>query len=324
MLVREKGTGKELPNATLYLRTSARWCTSTPRRAPNARSPRAPTWSWCARPATAQEERIERLHAGERLERTYFIEKERLNEYETIVHAPPPRAETGVVTLQAEEIHTIPGTFGDPFRAAMLLPGVGSVVSGLGYPIIRGEAPGQTGTFIDDVKVPLLYHLGFGPAVVHPLYLESLDFHPGNFPAEFGRFTGGLIRAKTDRPRPTSARPCWRRTCSSSSAFHAQPFTRRRARRRRLGGRALRHVRFLARALRSERGAVVLGLPDARRPAHGDGRAAPADLRRQRLGPGRRRSTGRRARTSPSPSRSCASGFNRARPALPLRSGAGA
>jgi len=96
--------------------------------------------------------------------------------------------------------------------------------SGLGYPIIRGEAPGQTGTFIDDVKVPLLYHLGFGPAVVHPLYLDSLDFHPGNFPAEFGRFTGGLIRAKTT-PAPEERKTMLELDLFKASAFHAQPFT---------------------------------------------------------------------------------------------------
>src|SRR4029078_6001025 len=101
--------------------------------------------------------------------------------------ARPPRGERGVVPLQADEIHTIPGTFGDPFRAVMLLPGVASVFSGLGYPVIRGGARGQRGLFIKDVKVPLLSPRGFAPAVVHPLYLDSLDFPPGNCPAEFGR-----------------------------------------------------------------------------------------------------------------------------------------
>jgi hypothetical protein len=175
-------------------------------------------------PGHHQEERIERLHPGERVDRAYFIEKERLNEYETVIRAAPPRAETGVVTLQAEEIHDLPGTFGDPFRAVMLLPGVASAISGLGYPIVRGEAPGQTGTFIDDVKIPLLYHLGFLTAVVHPLYLESLEFRPGDFPAEFGRFSGGLIRAHTTSP-PTEAQTMLQADLFELSAYHAQPFT---------------------------------------------------------------------------------------------------
>ena len=74
------------------------------------------------------------------------------------------------------------------------------------------------------MKVPLLYHLGFGPAVVHPLYLASLDFHPGNFPAEFGRFTGGLIRAKTTGV-PAERQTMLEVDLFKFSGFHSQPFT---------------------------------------------------------------------------------------------------
>ena len=220
--VRERGTGKELPAASVFLLDVGELLhVDEHGRAERRLLPGAYVVVVRA-PGHVQEERIERLHPGEHLSRTYFVLKERLNEYETIVRARPPRAETGVVTLQAEEIHNIPGTFGDPFRTAMLLPGVGSIVSGLGYPVIRGESPGQTGTFIDEIKVPLLYHLGFGPAVVHPMYLDSLDFHPGNFPAEFGRFTGALIRAHTVDP-PQEAKTMASVDLFKLSAFHSRP-----------------------------------------------------------------------------------------------------
>jgi TonB family protein len=222
--VREKGTGKKLPLATIWIEDVGELLhVDADGHAERELGPGA--YAVVVRaPGHEQLERLEHLRPAQRLQRTYFIEKQRLNEYETIVRAPPPRAETGVVTLEAEEIHSIPGTFGDPFRAAMLLPGVGSAISGLGYPIIRGEAPGQTGTFIDDIKIPLLYHLGFGPAVVHPLYLGSLDFHPGDFPAEFGRFTGGLIRAKT-APAPEERQTMLEADLFKLSAYHAQPLT---------------------------------------------------------------------------------------------------
>jgi TonB family protein len=221
--VREKGTGKYLPGAILWIEDVGELIhLDAGAKAERLLPPGAYVVSVRA-PGHQQEERIERIRASERLERTYFIPKERLNEYETVIQAVPPRAETGVVTLQAEEIHGIPGTFGDPFRAVMLLPGVASPISGLGYPVIRGEAPGQTGTFIDDLKVPLLYHLGFLNAVVHPLFLESLDFHPGNFPAEFGRFTGGMIRAKTTGA-PEERQTMLEADLIKFSAFHAQPF----------------------------------------------------------------------------------------------------
>lgn len=222
--VRERGTGKPMPNASLWIEDTSELIHVDAQGRAERQLPAGAYAVVVRAPGHQQEERIERLHAGERLDRTYFVLKDRLSEYETLVLAKPPRAETGVVTLQADEIHTIPGTFGDPFRAVMLLPGVASVFSGLGYPIIRGEAPGQTGTFIDDVKVPLLYHLGFGPAVVHPLYLDSLDFHPGNFPAEFGRFTGGLIRAKTTSA-PVERTTMLELDLFKGSVFHAQPLT---------------------------------------------------------------------------------------------------
>jgi TonB family protein len=221
--IREKGTGKTLSGATVWIEDVGELVHADAQgRLERALAPGA--YALAVRvPGHQQDERVERVRAGERLERVYFVLKERLNEYETIIKALPPRAETGVVSLQAEEIHGVAGTMGDPFRVAMLLPGVASVFSGVGYPIIRGEAPGQTGTFIDDVKIPLLYHLGFGPAVVHPLYLDALDFHPGNFPAEFGRFTGGLIRAKTT-PAPEERTTMLELDLFKGSAFHAQPF----------------------------------------------------------------------------------------------------
>jgi TonB family protein len=222
--VRERGTGKALPLATLWIEDVGELIrVDAAGRASRVLPPGAYAVTVRA-PGHHQEERIERLHPGEHLARSYFIEKERLNEYETRILTAAPRAETGVVSLQAEEIHDLPGTFGDPFRAVMLLPGVGSPLSGLGYPVIRGEAPGQTGTFIDDVKVPLLYHVGFLSAVVHPNYLDSLEFRPGDFPAEFGRFTGGLIRAHTT-PAPTEAETTLQADLLELSAFHAQPFT---------------------------------------------------------------------------------------------------
>jgi len=222
--IREKGTGKDLPAAQVFVEDIGEVLALDARARGERRLAPGAVAIVVRAPGHHQEEFIERLHPGERVERTYFVEKERLNEFETIVHGRPPRAETGVVTLQAEEIHNLPGTFGDPFRTVMLLPGVGSIMSGIGYPVIRGEAPGQTGTFIDEVRVPLLYHLGFGPAIIHPLFLESLDFHPGNFPAEYGRFTGALIQAHTAKA-PQDVQTMLSADLFKLSAYHSHPFT---------------------------------------------------------------------------------------------------
>jgi TonB family protein len=78
------------------------------------------------------------------------------------------RAEPGrTASLSRAEVRQIPGAFGDPFRAIEALPGVTPIVSGLPFFFIRGAPPGNVGYFLDGVRVPLLFHVGIGPSVVH-------------------------------------------------------------------------------------------------------------------------------------------------------------
>jgi hypothetical protein len=91
------------------------------------------------------------------------------------------------------EVRQMPGSFGDAFRAIEALPGVTPIVSGLPYFLVRGAPPGNTGFFIDGVRVPALFHLGVGAAVVHPGLIDTVAFYPGAYPARFGRFTGGIL-----------------------------------------------------------------------------------------------------------------------------------
>jgi hypothetical protein len=90
-------------------------------------------------------------------------------------------------------VREIPGAFGDAFRAIEALPGVTPIVSGFPYFVIRGAPPGDTGFFIDGVRVPALFHFGVGEAVIAPGLVEKVDFYPGAYPARFGRFAGGIL-----------------------------------------------------------------------------------------------------------------------------------
>jgi hypothetical protein len=107
--------------------------------------------------------------------------------------------------MMGSEVRQLPGSFGDAFRAIEALPGVTPIVSGLPYFLVRGAPPGDTGFFIDGVRVPALFHLGVGAAVVHPGLVDRVDFYPGAYPARFGRFTGGILSGVTvpfsDHPR---------------------------------------------------------------------------------------------------------------------------
>ena len=112
--------------------------------------------------------------------------------------AAPP----GATTMSRAEVRLLPGAFGDPFRAIEALPGVTPIASGLPYFFVRGAPPGNVGYFLDGIRVPLLYHLGLGPSVVHPAIVDRVDLYPGGYPAQFGRFAGAIVSGETRAPRP--------------------------------------------------------------------------------------------------------------------------
>lgn len=110
------------------------------------------------------------------------------------------RSDDAGTELREREVREVPGAFGDAFRAVEILPGVTPVISGVPYFFVRGAPPGNTGYFIDGVRVPLLFHVAFGPSVLPPSLIDHVDFYPGAFPASFGRFTGGVVSGETRDP----------------------------------------------------------------------------------------------------------------------------
>jgi TonB family protein len=111
------------------------------------------------------------------------------------------RQAPGVVSLSRAEVRQLPGAFGDPFRAIESLPGVTPIVSGLPFFYIRGAPPGNVGYFLDGVRVPYLFHIGLGPSVVNPAMVDRVDLYSGGYPAQFGRFAGGIVSGETTAPR---------------------------------------------------------------------------------------------------------------------------
>jgi TonB family protein len=109
-----------------------------------------------------------------------------------------------VSSFTRAEVRQLPGAFGDPFRAIESLPGVTPIVSGLPFFYVRGAPPGNVGYFLDGVRVPYLYHVGLGPSIVHPGMVSRVDLYPGGYPAEYGRFAGGIVSGETTTPSATS------------------------------------------------------------------------------------------------------------------------
>ncbi len=108
-------------------------------------------------------------------------------------------APVGSTGLTRAETRLLPGAFGDPFRAIEALPGVAPIASGVPYFYVRGAPPGDVGYFLDGVRVPLLFHLGLGPSVVHPGLTERVDLVPGGDPT-IGRYAGGVVTADLSPP----------------------------------------------------------------------------------------------------------------------------
>jgi hypothetical protein len=107
------------------------------------------------------------------------------------------RAPAGSVVLTRQETRALPGSFGDPLRAIEAQPGVVPIVSGLPAFFIRGAPPANVGFFFDGVEIPLLYHAFFGPSVVHPGFIDAIEFYPGSAPAQYGRFAGPIVAVKS-------------------------------------------------------------------------------------------------------------------------------
>lgn len=143
----------------------------------------------------------ETLAAQQELVVTYAVERERYDPYEIVVITKERRAEVSRVTLKGAEIKQVPGTFGDPFRVIQTLPGVVSVAALLPFPIVRGATPSSTGFLFDGSRVPLLYHLLAGPSVIHPEFIEEVDFYPGGAPVIYGGYSGGIVDGHTRRAR---------------------------------------------------------------------------------------------------------------------------
>jgi hypothetical protein len=65
---------------------------------------------------------------------------------------------------------------------------------------VRGAPPGNVGYYLDGIRLPLLYHVGLGPSVVHPAMVARVDLYPGAYPTRYGRFSGGIVAGEVEAP----------------------------------------------------------------------------------------------------------------------------
>jgi hypothetical protein len=118
--------------------------------------------------------------------------------FETTVRTGRP--EIPRVEVSADEARAVAGTSGDPMRVIGSLPGVSQIVWPAAIYVVRGANPGNTGFYLDGVRVPALFHLALGPSVIHPYLVSGVDFYPGAYPAHYGGFVSGIMAARTTAP----------------------------------------------------------------------------------------------------------------------------
>lgn len=99
----------------------------------------------------------------------------------------------GTHTITQEEIRITPGSLSDPVRGVSARPGLVRTPFDSGWLLVRGGDPGDTGLYLDGVRIPLLYHLGGFTSAVHPQMVQEVRFWPGSTPARYGRQLSGAV-----------------------------------------------------------------------------------------------------------------------------------
>jgi hypothetical protein len=118
--------------------------------------------------------------------------------YVTKVRAERP--EIPKVEVTGDEARQTAGASGDPLRVIASLPGVAQIAWPASLYVVRGANPGNTGFFLDGIRVPELFHLGLELSVINPYLIEGVEFYPGGSPANYGPYVSGIMAARTTPP----------------------------------------------------------------------------------------------------------------------------
>ena len=119
------------------------------------------------------------------------------SDLEVVVVAPRIKKEITTTEIKAEEGRRIPGTGGDTLKVVQNLPGVARASFGSGQLVVWGAAPNDTRIYVDNVRIPLLYHGGGLRSTVNSDLVRAINLTPGGYGSEYGRGLGGLVTIDT-------------------------------------------------------------------------------------------------------------------------------
>jgi hypothetical protein len=139
-------------------------------------------------------ETTEEVIAATGLEVVYSVERRSNNPYDVEVRADKPQKEVVRHELTAEDAENLAGTFGDIAAAVQTLPGVARQSSFDGDLIVRGTDWDNTPILLAGSNLVTFYHYGNLRSIVPTRMIDSVEFYPGNAPAQYGRTLGGILQ----------------------------------------------------------------------------------------------------------------------------------
>jgi TonB family protein len=144
--------------------------------------------------------RLDDVKANVAADVTVYLERKPLATNETVVRERRTQREVTRRVLTQKELTRVPGTFGDAIRVVQRLPGVSRAPFGVGALLVRGGSPEDSTILIDGHLSRYLFHLGAGPSVLNPDFIDRLEFYPGGQGARFGRAIAGAVDVVTRDP----------------------------------------------------------------------------------------------------------------------------
>lgn len=226
--VREQGTRLAvagaviaLPELGLELRSDAEGRFGVPRVPPGLYRVRAVS-------PTHKPETVEAVvRAGEQTTITFYLEPLVEDPFVTVVRGARRQTSVSRITLERRELTTVPGTFGDPVRVVQNLPGLARAPFVAGALLIRGAAPEDSGTYLDGIEIPQLFHFLGGPSVLNPEFLERIDYYAGNADARYGRLIAGVVDISSRSTETKRLRGSVDINLLNAGVFLATPLTER-------------------------------------------------------------------------------------------------
>ena len=146
------------------------------------------------------------VRAGKSTQLVVELEKRELRAAPVVVRTDPYAARaarpSSELDLSYEEVRRAPGSAADVARTVQALPGVTHTSDQTSELVVRGGAPSENLTLLDDVPIPNANHFpeygGAGGAIsmLNTELVRGVSFYTGGFPVQFGDKLSSVLEVK--------------------------------------------------------------------------------------------------------------------------------